>query len=204
MDTRTGTTMNGSVSNHLTLIEHLSVLGEEAHRASFEAGWWHDPVTGALRERNKGEMMMLMVSELAEMHAGVRSPRPDDHLPHYGLAAVEAADFLIRIGDFVHGFGFDLGAKAHEWPEKDARAHTGIVGAMCAVSDAMEADRKGSLPMCAAQLARAALIVIEFATGFLSLDREKLFAIAHEKIAYNRQRADHKRENRAQAGGKKY
>lgn len=189
---------------HMTLIENLSMLGEEAYRASFKAGWWHDPTTGALKERNRGEMMMLMISELAEMHKGIRDGGMDEHLPQYSSAMVEAGDFLIRIGDFVHGFGFDLGAKAHEWTDDVVSVHTGVVGAMCAVADAMEYDRKGNLPACAAELARAALIVVSFASAFLGGSRGGLFIVAHEKIAYNSQRADHKRENRLREGGKAY
>lgn len=191
-------------ADQLSLIENLSMLGQEAHDASFKSGWWHDARTGALKERNRGEMMMLMVSELAEMHRGVTNGGMDEHLPQYTSASVEAADFLIRIGDFVHGFGFDLGAKAHEWAEREVDRRTGVVGAMCAVADAMEADRKGSLPECAEQLALAALVVVSFAEAFLGCSRGGLFAIAHAKIAYNRQRADHKRENRVKEGGKAY
>ena len=161
----------------LTLIENLSVLGEEAHRAARTSGCWTDP------RPQRGEMMMLMVSELARMHAGVRDGGMDPLLPQYTLASVGAAGFLIRVGDFVHGFGFDLGAKAHVWAAKEANTSTGIVGAMCAVADAMEADRKGSLPLCAEHLARAALIVLDFSSAFLGCPSNTLFQVAHDKIA---------------------
>jgi NTP pyrophosphatase (non-canonical NTP hydrolase) len=71
--------------------------------------WWHDPVTGEPIQRNKGELLMLMVSELAEAMEGERKNLMDDKLPHRRMAEVELADCLIRIFDYAGGHGYDLG-----------------------------------------------------------------------------------------------
>lgn len=195
--------------DHLTLVENFSFLGAEAHAASRDAGWWTDPRTGFALARNRGEMMMLMVSELAEMHDALRGnfmSTRDEHLPGHLSFVVEAADFCIRVGDFVHGFGGDLGACVNRWsPAEVHNAGTGIMGAVRCVAAAMEHDRKGRRNACDEHLALGCLVLKRYMHGVLpGFPDWALFGAAHEKIAYNRQRADHKLENRALPGGKAY
>ena len=87
------------------IIQAVSTLTDICHSASRNAGWWHDIKTGESLKRNKGEMLMLMVSELAEGMEADRKSLQDDHLPQYDGVSVEMADCLIRICDFVGGFG---------------------------------------------------------------------------------------------------
>jgi len=70
--------------------------------------WWYDPRTGEKLERNKGELLMLMVTEIAEAMEGERKGLMDDHLPHRSMAEVELADVLIRIFDYAGEYGYDL------------------------------------------------------------------------------------------------
>lgn len=70
--------------------------------------WWHDPANGKRLERNKGEMLCLMHSELSEAMEGERKGLMDDHLPHRRMAEVELADVLIRIFDYAGAYGYDL------------------------------------------------------------------------------------------------
>lgn len=70
--------------------------------------WWKDPATGKPLQRNKGELLMLMVSEISEAMEGERKNLMDDKLPHRRMAEVELADALIRIFDYAGGFGYDL------------------------------------------------------------------------------------------------
>lgn len=87
------------------IIQAVNTLTDICHSASRNAGWWHDIKTGESLKRNKGEMLMLMVSELAEAMEADRKSLQDDHLPQYDGVSVEIADCLIRIFDFVGGFG---------------------------------------------------------------------------------------------------
>lgn len=70
--------------------------------------WWHDLETGQPLKRNKGELLMLIVSEVAEAMEGERKDLMDDKLPHRKMAEVELADAVIRIFDYAAGFGYDL------------------------------------------------------------------------------------------------
>lgn len=87
-------------------MSNLNQLSQECH---FEnAHWWEDPATGQRKERNKGEMLMLIVSEIAEAMEGERKNLMDTHIPTRKMVEVEFADALIRIFDYAGAYGFDL------------------------------------------------------------------------------------------------
>ena len=69
--------------------------------------WWHDQ-DGSPLERNKGELLCLIHSEISEAMEGERKSLQDDKLTHRPMAEVELADALIRICDYAAGFGYDL------------------------------------------------------------------------------------------------
>lgn len=117
---------------------YLQRLVRDSHRCSVAQGWWHDLHTGKPLDRNVGELLILIVSEIAEAMEAHRKDLNDSHLPHRPGIEVELADAIIRICDLAGGLNLDLG------------------GAVL------------------------------------------------EKLRYNAQRADHKPENRRQAGGKAY
>jgi NTP pyrophosphatase (non-canonical NTP hydrolase) len=76
--------------------------------------WWRNPKTGRLKKRNRLEMLMLIVTELAEGAEGERKDIMDNHLPHRKMAEVELADAVIRIFDYAAGHGYDLGGAVVE------------------------------------------------------------------------------------------
>src|SRR6478736_330416 len=89
--------------------ESLNQLIKRCYKASFDAGWHTDINTGELKERNRAEMLMLIVSEIAEAMEGERKGLMDDKLPHRPMAEVEMADAVIRIADYCGRWGYDLG-----------------------------------------------------------------------------------------------
>ena len=107
------------------------------HQYNRAAGWYNN-TDGTPKDRNVGEMLCLIHSEISEAMEGYRKGLMDDKLHHRQMIEVELADAFIRICDLA---------------------------------------------------------------GYLHLDLE---GAVREKFEYNKNRADHKLENRAQDGGKKF
>jgi hypothetical protein len=79
-----------------------------AHQTATKAGWYNDPHTGVPVERNVGEVIALMHSELSEALEAFRKDLKDDKLPHRGGMEVEFADCIIRILDTAAALGLDV------------------------------------------------------------------------------------------------
>lgn len=179
----------------------LNKLRDEIHEENVIAGWWSDLQTGEsiLATRNRPEMLMLVVSELSEADEAFNNESNDDKLPHLPGFDVEVADAAIRLFDLCGAKGVDL-----ERPcEVSIDTSSATEDLMCVVnilSEAMEACRKGRTDKFHHQL-RFALhgtITIAKAWGF------DLFDVIEQKREFNRNRADHKVENRKAAGGKAF
>ena len=92
----------------------LKRIVDSIHARNKIAGWWHDPKTGAPLERNVGELLCLVHSEISEAMEAHRKGLMDDKLPHRKGIEVELADALIRICDISGGLGLDLGGAVAE------------------------------------------------------------------------------------------
>lgn len=90
------------------LVDGINCLIGVCYKASVDGGWWQDLETGEPKERNKGEMIALIHSEISEAMEGERKDLMDEHLPHRRNAEVEMADAVIRIADYCGGHGYDL------------------------------------------------------------------------------------------------
>lgn len=85
---------------------NLNELAAVVHKANLK--WWQNMDTGQPLERNKGELLALIHSEISEALEGERKNMMDDKLPHRKMAEVELADAIIRILDYAAGFSYDL------------------------------------------------------------------------------------------------
>jgi hypothetical protein len=179
---------------------NLNELAAEIHAAN--SRWWHDLETGERLDRNKGEMLMLILSELAEAMEGERKNLRDDHLPERMMAEVELADVLIRIYDFAGGFGYPLYIATDVCLPLGNRANSllHICRDICNVADELERESPYHDEAVGYALSIAIADVYQYAED-CGYDVDSAMV---EKRAYNVTRADHQREARLAAGGKKF
>lgn len=181
--------------------ESLNAFAKQVHQANQH--WWHDPATGAKLDRNMGEMLMLVVSEIAECMEGERKDLMDDHLPHRKMAEVELADAIIRLADIVGSKGdeFDLKASLYHI-ESTERTHIpdNKGEALFHVIRPLQEIREYRGYAFRRKLARTWRRIESYAAKH----RYDLWGAVAEKREYNRHRADHKPEARLAAGGKKF
>lgn len=187
--------------------ENLNLMAAETHRNN--ARWWVNLETGAPLDRNKGELLMLVITELAEACEGVRKGLMDDKVVTRTMEEVELADALIRFLDYCGGYGF----KVLDWsdisptdnmlisqlPHNKAEALLTISMCICAVYASLkwkeeeDAEESKSVSGCI-------YCIIAYCEKF-NLD---LMGAYTEKTAYNLTRQDHTHEARKLAAGKKF
>lgn len=92
----------------------FTAFSNEVYADNVRMGWYTDLATGEPKERNVGELLMLIVSEVSEGMEGYRKSLADDKLPHRSMLEVEMADAVIRIADLCGYLGFDLGGAIEE------------------------------------------------------------------------------------------
>jgi NTP pyrophosphatase (non-canonical NTP hydrolase) len=95
-------------NNEMLIAEGVDALVALCHGKAIEGGWWTDLATGERKDRNKGELLMLIVSEISEAMEAARKNLNDDKLVHRNGVEVELADAVIRICDFAGAYGYDL------------------------------------------------------------------------------------------------
>jgi hypothetical protein len=173
-------------------MHQLDELATIIHAQNVARGWWDDP------DRCLQTVCMLIVSELAEAMEGDRKNLMDDHLPNRPMVEVEIADAFIRL--------LDLGGKLQlkytpthlleSYVLKNVPA--GLLRAtkeICFLSDAIGLGHVYSLDYIYSKGIDMLQVV---GVGY------DVIGALHEKLEYNKKRADHNRDARQQENGKRY
>lgn len=171
----------------------LIELQNKIHAQNKSLGWWDEP-------RPFSTFVCLFHSELSEAMEGDRKGLMDDHLPEYEMFWVELADFVIRCMDYLGSLpssGYDdeyfKGADLSKFGRVGfiARMHSAI--SECYQLEPDKSEVTDGISGC-----------VDACLEYANQNKIDMHQIILEKVEYNKHRADHKRENRAKAGGKKY
>ncbi|TPN04516.1 hypothetical protein [Mesorhizobium sp. B2-1-2] len=172
----------------LAAYDGLQAAQKLAHETATNAGWYIDPETGKPIERNFGEVIALMHSELSEaLEADRKNKRRDDKLPHRGAVEVEFSDGIIRILDTAAANRIDVAS----------------VFVPCLRHMATFGDLPKRLPghdQCAVNFANTIIRILEVSQVRGDAQAGSIL----DKNAFNRTRIDHQLANRQAEGGKRY
>lgn len=176
----------------------LADMAISIHAQNLEMGWW-DQWLDNPAERHE-TAMMLVVSELGEAMEGHRKDLMDDHLPDHPMFSVELADALIRLLDLAGAYRINFNVVNIEslsygmHAELRRKPMTKLEGLYFVCKQIAKANGKSA----EVWIGIAGVMALAMAHDI------DIIPISEEKVAYNAVRKDHKKEIRAQKGGKAY
>lgn len=182
-------------------------LSKKIHQQNVDAGWWDDP------DQCIYEKLQLVSTEIAEATEGARKDLMDDHLPHLKMEEVELGDTLIRMLDIGGKLGLSLednGVFSSEELDKitDSIIDSGFsVGRIHFILNSLLVEFSELIEEDDDDMDLVNNKYTEFVACILAYGNSRLFDVESamfEKLEYNKQRKDHKRDARQQEGGKKF
>lgn len=182
-------------------MKDLNKLSKEIHENNKRVGWWN------LDKEGNGpcifEKLQLVSTEIAEATEGERKGLMDDHLPHRKMAEVELADALIRTLDVggMFGFIFIEGLYCDSWVSvvsSIAKRHLGINRALINLANKIDGEISDKNYNQSYSVLINSILVTSILGGY------NIYGAMEEKLQYNKERPDHKLENREKVNGKKF
>ena len=188
----------------LSLKTFYEDMAREIHASNVAVGWWDDP------DECLYQKLQLVSTEIAEATEGARKNLMDTHLTHRKMEEVEYADAMIRILDIGGKLELDFfeDEEPHHYcipTNSIGMQQLGIKGSIMTMAGALRtysnAPDRRILKLITSETYSGVINSILKVANNRNCD---LITTIHEKRIYNAQRADHKRENRAEANGKKF
>lgn len=174
-----------------------SELAKTIYEQNKAVGWWDEP------DRCKLTLLQLVSTEIAEATEAERKDLMDDHLPHRKGGEVELADAMIRLLDMAGAYGWEYAPEIKLFQEvmidnyDIAGKHYLLNCALIGLGDNIMREHKKDSALSYS-------LIIDSIAYVAKIQGYDLEGALREKLEYNKQRADHKRENRAKENGKKF
>lgn len=186
----------------------INKKAKEIFEANKAVGWWDD------MDRCPFQTLQLVSTEISEATEGARKNLMDDKLPHRPMAEVEIADAMIRMMDFAGRYNIMYKRTVFiHFPYGDETIGACLLGLNKLLIQFAEVISGHGYEHARTFLERnnwAYEVVAKyshFLDACLKLGEVQGYDLVNaieEKLAYNANRPDHKREHRATVNGKSF
>ena len=186
-----------------TISSFYKTLAKKIHEDNVAMGWWDDPDECIFQK------LQLVSTEIAEATEGARKNLMDTHLKNRKMEEVEYADAMIRILDIGGKLDlvyYDIDPHNYCLPTNSVGyQQLGINAAIVRMAKSLrEYLHNPEVEVLKTVLNHDYSTVIKSIARVAGNRSCEIFDATEEKLIYNAQRSDHKRENREQANGKKF